>query len=544
MTKVWQILHKSSANDLQSILDVLLENRGLKTKKEKDDFFDPKDPSKISLKEFGISEVEVKKSIKRIKEGIAKKEKIIVYGDYDADGVCATAILWEALYSLKANVLPYIPERFSEGYGLNPESIKKLKTDDPKLALIITVDNGIVAGEAVMEAKKLGIDVIITDHHEPSKIKPKAFATVHTTKIGGAGVSWVFAREITKTNAGLELCAIGTIADQIPLLGSNRSLVKFGLMELNKTKRPGVNSLFEEASIIKGAIGTYEVGFMIAPRINAMGRLRHAIDSLRLLCTKSLSKAKDLSFEVGKANKERQKILAEIVIATRIETKALENKKIIVVASETYHEGVIGLAAGRLVEEFYRPAIVFSKGEKFAKASARSVSGFNIIEAIRKVEDLLIAAGGHPMAAGFTIESKNISKFEKRLLEASDSLLTDEVLQRKLKIDMEINFDKINLPLLEKLQDFEPTGLGNKPPIFVSKGVEVIDARTVGADAKHLKLKLRQGSAVFSAIAFGFGGISKDLGLGVEIDIAYTPQINSWNGSKNIELMVRDISTA
>lgn len=541
MTKVWQILHQSAPKDLDSILDVLLENRGLKSKKEKEDFFSPQEPNKISLKEFGISESEVKKAITRIKTAIKKKEKIIVYGDYDADGVCATAILWECLYSLKANVLPYIPERFSEGYGLNIESIKKLKEEDPELKLIITVDNGIVANDAVTEAKKLGVDVIITDHHEIGKKKPNALAVVHTTKIGGAGVSWVFAREISKKGDGLELCAIGTIADQIPLLGPNRSLVKYGLMELNKTKRPGINSLFEEAAIVKGAIGTYEVGFMIAPRINAMGRLRHAIDSLRLLCTKNALKAKELSQEVGRANKERQKILSEIVIATRTETKKLEGKKIIVVASETYHEGVIGLAAGRLVEEFYRPAIVFSKGEKYAKASARSVAGFNIIEAIRKVEDLLVAAGGHPMAAGFTIESGKILEFEKRLLLESNDLLTDEVLLRKLKIDMEIGFDKITPALLEKLQDFEPTGLGNQSPIFASKKVEVIDARGVGDAAKHLKLKLRQDGSVFSAIAFGFGGISKDLGLGAEVDIAYTPQINSWNGSKNIELRIRDI---
>ncbi len=526
----------------KDVFDILLKNRRIVTKKDREDFFNPKDPVKISLKEFGISEAEVKKSIKRIKEAIRKKEKIIVYGDYDADGVCATAILWEALYSLKANAMPYIPERFSEGYGLNIESIKKLKEEDPELKLIITVDNGIVANEAVLEAKKIGIDIIITDHHEPGKKTPKAFSIVHTTKIGGAGVAWVFAKEIVKNNNGLDLCAIGTIADQIPLLGPNRSLVKFGLMELNRTKRPGINSLFEEASIIKGAIGTYEVGFMIAPRINAMGRLRHAIDSLRLLCTKNTTKAKDLSFEVGKANKERQKILSEIVIATRSETEKIENKKIIIVASETYHEGVIGLAAGRLVEEFYRPAIVFSKGEKYSKASARSVAGFNIIEAIRKVENLLVAAGGHPMAAGFTIESVNIAKFEKKLLEDSNVLLTDEVLQRKLKIDLEIDFDQINLELLEKLQDFEPTGLGNRSPIFASMNVEVVEARTVGKEAKHLKLKLRKDNFVFSAIAFGFGKISNDLGMDAKIDIAYTPQINLWNGSKNIELMIKDIN--
>lgn len=536
-SKKWEILGRGD-----DVFDILLKNRGVVTKKDREDFVSPKNPIKISLREFGISEAEVKKSIKRIKEAVRKKEKIIIYGDYDADGVCATAILWEALYSLKANVLPYIPERFSEGYGLNTESIKKLKEEDPSLKLIITVDNGIVADKPVAEAKKLGIDVIITDHHEPGKKKPKALATIHTTKIGGAGVSWVFAKEIVKNNNGLELCAIGTIADQIPLLGVNRSLVKFGLAQLNSSKRPGLKALFNEAGIA-GNIGTYEVNYLIAPRINAMGRLKHAIGALRLLCTKNMARAKELSFEVGKANKERQKILSEIVVATREQTKNLENKKIIIVASEAYHEGVIGLAAGRLVEEFYRPAIVFSKGEKYSKASARSISGFNMIKAIRKVDSILTAAGGHPMAAGFTIESVNIPKFEEMILESSSALLTDDVLQRKLKVDLEINFNKIDLQLLDKLNDFEPTGVGNWSPTFVSKGVEVIEARPVGKEAKHLKLQFKQNDVVFSAIAFNFGKMSNELGLGAEVNIAYTLQINSWNGRRDIELMIKDIQT-
>ena len=536
-SKIWEVINKGRSED---IISSLLVSRGITSEKDKKEFFNPTDPERIKIADVGISMVEVKKAVKRIKEAVKKNEKIIVYGDYDADGVCATAIMWEALYKIHKNTLPYIPERFSEGYGLNVDSIKKLKAEDSNLKLIITVDNGIVAAKAVEAANKLGIDVVITDHHQPEKKKPKAFATVHTTEIGGAAVAWFFAREIAEINS-LELAAIGTIADQIPLKGANRSIVKHGLIALNKTKRAGLKSIIKDCSLTFGEIGTYEVGFMLAPRINAMGRLEHAIESLRLLCTKDPVKAMELSRKLGRVNLERQKIVEEVVTHTRLDIAGLKRNKIIVIAHESYHEGVIGLAAGKLVEEFYRPAIVISKGEKIAKASARSVSGFNIIEAIRSVEHLIVQGGGHPMAAGFTIELANIEKFEKAINKISDKLLTDEVLQRKLKVDMEIKLDQISWDLVEKLSQFEPTGLGNFPPTFVSKDVEVIDARAVGTGGKHLKLKLKQGNSFYNAIAFRFGELLPNISPDAKIDIAYAVEIHTWNGSREIQLRIRDM---
>ena len=564
MTKIWQILSQSAQagkNPKFDIVDVLLKNRGIKDGRE---FFSPKDPAKIKIEEVGIKKLEVTKAIKRIKQAIKKKEKIIIYGDYDADGVCATAILWEALYNLYKNVLPYIPERFSEGYGLNIKSIQKLKKEDDNLKLIITVDNGIVANEAVEAANKLGIDVIVTDHHLPRLSKtgklllPSAHSLIHSTLIGGAAVAWFFAKELVPSAyslmPSLELAAIGTLADQIPLSGINRSIVKFGLKALNTTKRAGLATMIADAALKPGEIGTYEVGFVLAPRINAMGRLEHAIESLRLLCTKDSQKASELSKKLSRVNAERQKIVEEVVTHTLRQTQGKPANKIIVIAHESYHEGVIGLAAGKLVEEFYRPAIVISKGEKLAKASARSISGFNIIEAIRSVEHLIIQGGGHPMAAGFTIESSKIEEFETQINKVSDKLLNEEVMQRKLKIDLEIKFDQINLPrlaagkagwaLAEKLQEFEPTGLGNPIPTFCSREVEVIDARVVGADGKHLKLKLKQGNTFFGAIAFGFGELLAKITPDTKIDIAYAIEVNSWNGSREIQLKVKDISIA
>jgi single-stranded-DNA-specific exonuclease len=535
--KKWEILFKGKTTD---VVKVLLKNRGIKTEKQKKEFLNPTPPNKLTLKELKISEPGVKKSILRVKKAIKDKEKIIVYGDYDADGICATAILWEALHSLKANALPYIPERFSEGYGLNSESVKKLKEEHPDLGLIITVDNGIVAVKQVEKIKKLGIDVIITDHHQKGKKIPKAHSIIHTTEIGGAGIAWIFARELGE-DGGLDLAAIGTVADQLPLMGPNRSLVKYGLKALNKTKRLGLLALFEKAAITKGSIGTYQIGFIIAPRINATGRLKHGIDSLRLLCTLDGERANELALYLGKVNTERQKIVEDVVLHAGGRADNKKWRGIILLSHESYHEGVVGLAASRLVGRFYRPAIVISQGTKLSKASARSIPGFNIIKAIRELEDMIMDGGGHPMAAGFSIETKKIKEFSKKLEEISIPLLTDELLTRKLKIDMEADFSQLNWKLLKVISLFEPTGINNSTPLFVTKGISVLNARQVGADGKHLKLTLENKGKVFDAIAFGFGNLSSELSPGESIDAVYVFEENIWNGNRNLQLKIRDI---
>lgn len=537
----WEILGKTPKKslDLKGIEKILLRNRGIIKPKDRKEFFHPVHPQKLSLTDLGINSSQIKKARDRIKKAKKTGELIIVYGDYDADGICGTAILWERLHSLGLNVLPYIPERFSEGYGLNEKSIKKLKEENPSLGLIITVDHGIVAGAKVEVAKALGVDVIITDHHEPGKKKPKPFALVHTTKISGSAVAWIFAREIKPSDDGLELVAIGTIADQLALIGPNRAFAKHGLDALRSTQRLGLNALYREAGIVKAAIGPYEVGFIIAPRINAMGRLTHAIDSLRLLCTKKSEKAQDLAKLLNKTNLERQRIVEEVVLHAK--GVAIKRKGIIVLAHESYHEGVIGLAAAKLVEEYYRPAIVISKKGDVAKASARSISGFNIIETIRKVEDLLIEGGGHPMAAGFSIKTGNIEEFSKRLNDVAAPLLTEEILIKRLKIDLKISFRNLGQELFNLVKSFEPTGLGNSSPVFVTEGVQVVDARVVGRDSSHLKLSLLEGENKLEAIAFGLGGLYTSLSPDAKIDIAYALEENTFNGTTNLQLKIKDI---
>src|SRR5260221_3054400 len=537
--KKWQIQSKEKIGE---IIDILLENRGLKNKKEKQEFLAPTDPNEISLKDLGIDKKEVIKAIKRLSLAKKNKEEVIVYGDYDADGVCASAIMWEALHKFGLKVMPYIPDRFSEGYGVNAISLEKLKSQNPNLKVIITVDNGIVAYDAMKVAKKLGLDVIVNDHHTKEKKKLGAYAIIHTTKICGSAVAWIFTRELLgKRTAGLELAGIGTISDQMPLLEENRSFAKFGLQELRKTKREGIVNLCKLTQIDQTKIGTYEINFIIAPRINSMGRMGNAIDSLRLLCTKDGKKAEGLSQNLNKTNEERQRMLDEIVVHTRNEVKKNNWKSVIVVAHESYHEGIIGLAASRIVEEFYSPAIVISKGEKISKASARSISGFDIIGTIRMASDLILEGGGHPMAAGFSLETKKIPDFIEKLDEVSVSLLTEEILTRKLKIDMGISFNQINWELLKDLSIFDPVGIGNPAPLFVTYEVEISEARALGNGNKHLKLKLKKDDKFFDAIAFGFGEMAQKLTKGNKINVVYGVEENVWNGNRSIQLKVKDL---
>lgn len=573
--KKWKVLGKLKTKDeklkVEDVVDVLLKDRGIKTKKQKEEFFKPTKPDKISVSSLDISKKEINKTIKRLQKAKEKKEKIVIYGDYDADGICATAILWECLYNLGFDVTPHIPDRFEEGYGLNVESIQKLKVKSEKLKVIITVDNGIVAYEAVDTANKLGIDVIVTDHHLPhthvprqrkrssrgkgSAVRgkkerklPKAHSIIHTTVIGGAGIAWFLARELNKRlsdqvikDQWLELAAIGTIADQLPLLEVNRSLVKYGLEKLNNTKRTGLLELFREARLEKGNLETYEVGYIIAPRINAMGRLEHGIDSLRLLCTINPFRARGLATKLGKTNKERRKIVEKVVLHANEQVAEEDWQSVVVIAHESYHEGVIGLVASKLVEKYYRPAIVLYKGEELSKASARSISGFSIIKVLRKMENLMEGVGGHDMAAGFTIKTDKIEKLIEELTKVSKKLLTKEILSKSLKVDFELPFKVVNEGLISELEKFEPTGVGNPIPSFVTKKVNVLDARTVGFEGKHLKLKLEKEGTVFNAIAFGLGDYLLKLSQNQKCDIVYSPFRNSWRGYENIELKVKDI---
>jgi single-stranded-DNA-specific exonuclease len=551
--KKWDILKELGTNQLggDAMVTLLLENRAIPPA-DAEQFLHPRDPLTLTASDVEIDAQALGIAIARIRKAIDGHESIVVHADYDADGVTAGTIMWETLRDLGASVMPYIPHRTEEGYGLSIKSIDTVKAQyNP--TLIVTVDHGITAWENVAHAKDQGIEVIVTDHHVKPEKLPEC-TIVHTTKLCGAGVSWFVAKELLARSALpasanqqelLALAAIGTIADMVPLLGANRSIVKYGLKALNATSRVGLRALIEEAGFTVGEIRPYDISHGLAPRLNAMGRLVHAMDALRLLCTKQATPARALAQKLALTNKERQTLTQDMSVhAKEVAGKniAQRNPKLLFVADASYNPGVIGLVAGKLVEEFYRPSIVLSCGETICKASARSVAGFNIVEAIRSCSDILVDVGGHPMAAGFTVETKNVELLQQRLEAIAQEQVSDDMLVRVLRVDAAIPLEMASESLWERLRDFEPFGLANAEPIFVTRGVTVQDKRLVGVEGKHLKLKLAHPSvsAALDAIAFGLGNLSGQLTT-TPIDIAYSIDMNVWNEKKTLQLKVKDI---
>ena len=546
-----QIKRKNFRERQREIIQSLFFNRGLRGKKQQQEFLKPKDPDKFSPKEVGISPVQLIKALKRIKSAIKNKEKVIIYGDYDTDGVCATAIMWETLDELGVEAMPFIPKR-EEGYGLKVERIDQMAKEGIKL--IITVDQGIVQNRQVDHARKLGIDVIITDHHLPGEIKPKALAIIHTTQFAGAGVAWFLANWLLKHlrggqkhlggGVGLDLVTLGTVADVVPLVGPNRSLVKFGIDKLRKTKRVGLLSLFDLAGIDKNNIRTYEIGFIIGPRINAAGRMDDPMDSLRLICTKDEKRAIDLAQKIDQKNRERQALTEKSTLhAKALWLKQDGKSALIFVDHDSYPEGIVGLIASRLMEEFYRPAIIVARGKEWSRASARSIEEFNIIEAIRACADIIGPHGGHPRAAGFSVETAKLSLIRERLIDSAEKSLDKEKLIPTLKIEVEINLDDVNFELYKKIEEFEPFGMGNPRPIFASRGAEIAEARLVGNGNQHLKLRLtsRPSSLTLGAIGFGLGNLYSQLSPEKPADIVYELSLDQWNDQKKLQLKLKDL---
>ncbi len=562
----WEVLQKAPIASPKELLKILLENRKIKTKKETEDFLNPQ-LSDVTAASVGIDKKQLKKALDRIEKAIEKKEQIVVFGDYDVDGICGTAILWETLNSLGAKVTPYIPHRIDEGYGLSEISIANVKEQLPDVKLIITVDNGIVANAAVDVANKNGIDVIITDHHTLGKKLPKAAAIVHTTKLCGTGVAYLLSQEVLSSmyqvsginkkgkihntkykihdTAHLELVALATVADLVPLVGANRTLLKFGLEQLRITKRLGLLALFHEAGVEQSQIDTYEIGHVISPRINAMGRLENAMDSLRLICTTDKKRAAVLAQTLSSTNRERQLVTEEAVLhaSAYVKDNKLDKSKLLFVVHESYKPGVIGLVAGKLVEEFYRPSIVLSRGEKYSKASARSISGFNIVEFIREASEFLVDVGGHPMAAGFTVETEKLELLQKKLEQLAETLLNKDSFVRNLRIDCNLSFSMLDISIYDAIQKLAPFGMANPQPVFLTEKVIIEDIRLVGQEGKHLKLKVKsQKSKVgIDAIAFGFGELSQKLHIGDKINIVYSIEDDSWNGNRRLQLKIKDL---
>lgn len=527
MTKLWRIKDKTT----DDILEQLLLNRGVKSEEDKDKFFNPKiEDYKKDLEIPGIE-----KTLKRIQKAIDGGEQIVVFGDYDVDGISASAILYKALTSIGAKVLPYIPHREKEGYGLSKLGLEFAR--DSGAALVITVDNGIVAIDQAKYAKEIGLDLIITDHHTLGDKKPEAFSIVHSTKMCGAAVAWCLIKNVVKPELAkelLEFVAIASIADMMPMAGINRAFVTEGLKVLNRTKNLGFQTLISEAKLEKGNLKSFELGHILAPRINAVGRLEHAIDALRLLCTKDPVKARRLAKLLNDTNIRRQDLTASAYEQAVKMANENKDKKIHVLYSEDWHPGIIGLIAGRITETYFTPTLAISKGETISKGSARSTAGLNITDLLRSVSDLLIDVGGHAGAAGFSLETAKIEIFKQKVEEAILNVKTET--GGFLEIEAELPLSKMTKSLAKKLEDFEPFGLQNQLPLLATNNLKISDIRTVGS-GKHLKFK----ADGIDAIAFNMGELEDFLHHGQLVNVAYNLDINKFNGNETLQLKVKDI---
>lgn len=571
-TKNWNVFDPAPVSFLDSVpehplLVQVLYNRGLRTAEEVTAFLSRTD----AVKENPYRLRDMTEAVIRIVRAIEKGEVICVYGDFDADGVSATALLVNALQAAGGRVGPYIPDRVDEGYGLNLDAIERIAT---QAALIITVDCGIRSVAEVGRAVALGVDVIITDHHTVGPILPPALAVINPRRkdcpsrferLAGVGVAYRLAQAVLRAVAQhkwsrispdqaaeieqslLDLVALGTVADMMPLLAENRTLVAHGLAQMNQTQRPGLAALLQHADLRPGSVDTNMISFRLAPRINAAGRLSHAKLAYRLLRTHDPVEAYTLTQELEALNQERQRLTqeAQTVAEEQVATQSAADDPLLVVASPQFRSGIVGLVAGKLVERFYRPAIVIEQGEDECRGSARSIAELDISAAFDEVSHLLVRHGGHKRAAGFTVTTGRLHEFKAALREvAARELSRHGELRPNLAVDAIVPCEALNWALQEQFGRLEPTGHENPLPLLLSRRVRVREARTVG-DGRHLRLVVDAGAntPVFDAVAFHQGHRRDHVQEGTLIDVVYHLEANEWQGRRRLQLNVQDMRT-
>lgn len=497
-------------------------------------------------------------AVERIRRALAQGEAIAIYGDYDVDGVTATALLVDTLTALGGQVRGYIPNRFDEGYGLNKEALSQLKEEG--VGLVISVDCGIRSPDEAHHARTIGLDLVITDHHHPLEAAlPPALAVINPKQAGdaypdkdlaGVGIAYKLAQALLegahtlRVEDLLDLAALGTVADLAPLVGENRFLVRRGLRQMREKKRQGLVSLAAVASVDIARVSTTDIGFRLGPRLNASGRLESALASYELLTTKDVFRAGQLAQQLDVQNRERQRLTREI--QERAEALALAEDPqawLLFAAHEDFNPGVVGLAASRLVEAHYRPAIVAQRGPQTTRGSCRSIPEFHITDALDQCVDLLVRHGGHAAAAGFTVENDKLDELVGRLKRIARERLSGQDLRPTLRADAEVSLKNVRPDLYEHLKYLEPTGYGNPPAAFVARGVKVKGARAVGAEGKHLKLTLEdEHGMTHDAIGFSLGHLMSR--LSARVDILFTYETNEYNGRLNYQLNLKDVKPA
>jgi single-stranded-DNA-specific exonuclease len=530
------------------IVTQLLFNRGLNETSQAEAFIAADE--RLATDPFLLPDMDA--AVARLYRALLSGEKIAIYGDFDTDGITATALLVQGLAMLDCHAVPYIPHRLNEGYGVKTSALETLSQQG--VSLIITVDCGITAVAEVKRAHKLGLDIIITDHHTPQSEIPPAAAVVDpkmpgsraSPDLAGVGVAHKLLQALFQSmgkgeqaNNFLDFVALGTVADMMPLLGENRYLVSRGLKTMNASPRIGIREIMSNSGSTTASLDAESIGWIIAPRLNAAGRLSHAMNSYRLLTTNSSKEASELAVWLEQTNAERQTLTTKAQAVARGHVLSRELTPLLFVSDPDFPSGICGLVAGRLANEFYRPAIVVKTGDQFSGGSCRSIPEFDIFYALSQHRHLFSNFGGHAQAAGFSLATKDLSQLESALQQSAAEQLRDVDLRSRIDVDIEIKLTELGGDMFTSIQKLAPFGQGNPLPVFLSRGVEVLNCRTMGDTGSHLRLKVKQNGSAWDAVAFDLGDCIRE--VMTPLDIVYHVEIDRWNGSQ-LRLNIMDFA--
>jgi single-stranded-DNA-specific exonuclease len=542
----------TSVSGLAPLVVQLLYNRGI-TEPSQIKLFLAAD-ERLSVDPYSLPDVH--QAVNRIYRALMTGESIAVYGDFDTDGITGAVLLVQGIAALGANVVPYIPHRLNEGHGLNHAALEYLRQKG--VSLVVTVDCGVNGISQVKRANKKGLDVIITDHHTPLDELPPAVAVTDPKRsdtdgsssgMAGVGVAFKLLQALYRGIGReeelapmLDLVALGTVADMVPLVGENRYLVKRGLELINSAPRPGVKEMVIQAGLDVGSIDAEDISWILAPRLNAAGRLEHAMASYRLLDTDLLEEACRLAAVLGEQNTERQRLTVKSLAKAREQVLARGDSMLLMACDQDYQGGILGLVAGRLAREFYRPSIVVRIGDRSSSGSCRSIPEFDIIQAIGQCRNLLAQFGGHSQAAGFSLPTSNLARLERRLVKIAQEKLADVDLRPRLDIDTEVGLRTLAGDTFQAIQKLAPFGTGNPLPTFLSRNVAVVERRTMGSNGEHLRLKLKQDGTHWDAVAFGLGARLPQVKSAS--DIVYNLELDKWSGQEGLRLNILDIASS
>lgn len=541
----------------QAIIRQILEKRGYKDDASAEAFLNPSYGDHLH-DPYLLTDMEL--AVVRIQEAVHAKENIVIYGDYDIDGITASAVMIETIRNLGHYATSYIPDRFEEGYGINLEALKKLKKDGAQL--IITVDCGITSVKEVEWANKNSLDIIITDHHAVPEILPKSLACINPKRPGdrypfkdlaGVGVAFKLAQALQertgKPEPGqekwlLDLVALGTVCDVVTLVGENRVLAKFGLLVLNRTRRAGLQALAAVSGVSMGEISSYTLGYIFGPRMNAAGRLEHAARSLELMLTDNMDRAVEIANELELLNRQRRTDQDKIFEEACEMADAYADDPVLVLAKEDWSHGIVGIVASKLVERWRKPTLVAQIMGETTKGSARSLGAFNIVEALRTQPDLFIKFGGHHYAAGYTLETARLDELRQMLNEYHRSLNLSEDAMPAIEAEVELNdLELVDWDLLTAVNQMEPFGNANPKPRFMAKRLRVATVQPVGAARNHLKLRFIDASGrPFDAIGFDLANKHPNLTPGQTADVVFQLTRNDFNGRSSLQLIVEHLT--